>query len=256
MSRSVTCTLCRNDLNVKFNTSEYINHVRLFHAYKPDFRITCGINGCLRSYTNLGTFKNHVSAAHYSDDQCRDSQVVSNDEGLICYNDDPNTSDEDLQSDSDDEYSEPDSDFSIVNAVTDTALDAEESNSDLMECSKELLQKSSASFLLGLKERFKLTQAAIQGIIEGVTSITQQRINVLKSQVHVCMILVFLHHEHLQVYSTLNRTNITPSHVEGLNECFSDFNNIFFGLETQHQQMQYMKKHFNLIVSTNIAITI
>jgi len=48
-----------------------------------------------------------------------------------------------------------------------------------------MLQKSSALFLLGLKEKYKLTQVAIQGIIEGVTSITQQRISILRSQ--VCM---------------------------------------------------------------------
>ena len=54
MSRSVTCTLCRNELNIKFNVTEYIQHVRLFHAYKPDFKITCGIQA--RTEGGFGRF--------------------------------------------------------------------------------------------------------------------------------------------------------------------------------------------------------
>ena len=30
-----------------------------------DFKFTSGIDGCVRSYNNIGTFKNHVSAVHY-----------------------------------------------------------------------------------------------------------------------------------------------------------------------------------------------
>ena len=49
----------------------------------------------------------------------------------------------------------------------------------------DTLQKSSAVFLLGLKEKFKLTQVAIQEIVEGVTSLTQKRISILHSQVAI-----------------------------------------------------------------------
>ena len=96
MSRSVTCTLCADKLSVKFNVSEYIQHVRLFHAYKPDFKITCGINGCLRSYTNVGTFRNHVSAAHYSNDQLYADTIDRDDPNGIQCNENPDSSDEDL----------------------------------------------------------------------------------------------------------------------------------------------------------------
>ena len=49
----------------------------------------------------------------------------------------------------------------------------------------DTLQKSSAVFLFGLKEKFKLTQVAIQEIVEGVTSLTQKRISILHSQVAI-----------------------------------------------------------------------
>ena len=47
------------------------------------------------------------------------------------------------------------------------------------------MQKSSAHFLFGIKERYKLTQVAIQGIIQGTASITQQCIAALKPKVAI-----------------------------------------------------------------------
>ena len=40
-------------------------------------------------------------------------------------------------------------------------------------CSRDELQKSSALFLLGLKEKHQLTQATVKSIVEGVTTLTQ-----------------------------------------------------------------------------------
>ena len=54
------------------------------------------------------------------------------------------------------------------------------------------LQKSSAIFLLGLKENFEITQVSLQGVIQGVTALTQQNISMLKSQ--VCTYLYFNMH--------------------------------------------------------------
>lgn len=51
---------------------------------------------------------------------------------------------------------------------------------DLQGISKEIIQKSSALVLVGLKEKFKLTQVSLQGL-------SQQHTSALKVQ--VCMIL-------------------------------------------------------------------
>ena len=45
------------------------------------------------------------------------------------------------------------------------------------------LQKSSALLLLGLKEKYKLPQSTVQGIVHGITSLLQQQMDTLKSQV-------------------------------------------------------------------------
>ena len=60
-----------------------------------------------------------------------------------------------------------------------------------------------------------------------------------------------------KVYATLTKAGVTPSDVEGLDNCFSGTgSHLFSGLETQYQQMQYFKRHLNLIVSTRCHICI
>ena len=37
----------------------------MLHANQPNFKVICGIDGCARTFTNIGTLKNHVSLVHY-----------------------------------------------------------------------------------------------------------------------------------------------------------------------------------------------
>lgn len=78
---------------------------------------------------------------------------------------------ENYYDDTDDDNDMSTSTVEISNSHMETAPNPEE------------LLKSSALFLLGLKEKYKLTQVSVQGIINGVTSLTQQNINFLQSQV-------------------------------------------------------------------------
>jgi len=52
---------------------------------------------------------------------------------------------------------------------------------------QSLLKKSDQSllffFLLGLKEKYKLTQVAIQEIVDSITNLTQQQLSAVKFQV-------------------------------------------------------------------------
>ena len=179
-SQLITCSICllRGHRQVMLSASDYVKHIRLFHEYSPTFQFTCGINGCPRSYHNVGTFKNHVSEAHGSND------VGSN---STAYPDVP----------SEPQNSSSTSDAALVNALEDTESSNDDDEycgedttevicTDLPHCSsKDTLQKSSAMFLLGLKEKFKLTQAATQEMVEGVTNLFQKHISILRSQVIV-----------------------------------------------------------------------
>ena len=98
------------------------------------------------------------------------------------------------------------------------------------------LQKSSALFLLGLKEKHKLTQVALQGVIDGATALVQCRQDVLRSQ----------------IMSILSTEDVPSSVTSRLTECLSDdgmFGRPFLGLETHHQQINYYRTNFHLIVS-------
>ena len=60
----ITCKLCSAASHLRFQVKEYIQRIKLFHAHQMDFRITCDIGGCKRTYTNPGTFFNHIYAVH------------------------------------------------------------------------------------------------------------------------------------------------------------------------------------------------
>ena len=93
-------------------------------------------------------------------------------------------------------------------------------------------QRSTALFLLGLKEKHKLTQAAVQSVVDGVTSLLQQRLDIL----------------HMQVRSKLTEAGVLS--MPELDALFSEDGvngHPFFGLETQHQQQKYYRDHFNFI---------
>ena len=163
----LTCSLCTNIQRVKFTFNDYLKHLRLFHVHQANFRVTCGIGGCQQSYTNIRTFQNHVYDVHYYKSDCTlDCTILPEVESSLENNTDDGENDEEVN---DFNYDE--------NAI---AVDSTDPTADLPQHS---LQNSAALFLLGLKEKFKLTQVAIQGVIEGVSSLTQHQMSLLKTQV-------------------------------------------------------------------------
>lgn len=160
--------MCNTSLRVKFLNREYLKHFSLFRAHQPTFKVTCGIGGCSRSYTNLKTYTNHVYGVH-------DLSMISESVPAGSCNDGSTTSCNDDRSldptecSTEDENS-PDNDDIIE-------------NDNIAVQPPENLQKSSALLLLGLKEKYKLPQSTVQGIVHGVTSLLQQQMDILKSQV-------------------------------------------------------------------------
>lgn len=168
------CKLCSAASHLKFNIKGYLQHIRLFHAHQADFRIVCGIGGCLRSFTNFGTFTNHVYSVHGGSSNKADCEVAPQNDG---------TQNEDHEDESCD----------YNNHATDEYDSEQPTNHvDHQPCfTREMLQKSSATFLLGLKEKFKLTQTSVQGIIQGVTALNNQNMNAMKTQVCTIFDVIF-----------------------------------------------------------------
>lgn len=155
MMPGLVCPLCpyeqTSELNL--NLRSFLQHIQLFHSHQPSFCMTCGLNGCLRTFTNFRVFRNHVYAFHNGSDPTNVASVT------------------DVNSHGDSESEDTvDDDPSII----------ESSNTEIVSSD---LQMFSAQFLLGLKEQYKLTQNALQGIIEGVSGLVQCRLSVLHTEV-------------------------------------------------------------------------
>lgn len=41
-----------------------LKHLTTAHSGRPGFNLSCGLNGCLRTFGNITTYKHHVYAAH------------------------------------------------------------------------------------------------------------------------------------------------------------------------------------------------
>ena len=93
--------------------------------------------------------------------------------------------------------------------------------------------RSSASFILKMKETHRLSQAAIDDIVEGcqgLFSLTIQRVK-------------------CSIKAKLADAGIDPADVPNLDCVFSDITDPFDGLETYYKQESYFRKEFGFIVS-------
>lgn len=187
--------------------SEQLKHIKLFHSHQPSFSITCGLSGCLRTFSNFQVFRNHISAYHSSD------PVLVQEQSAHSHSEDAG-----------DEYVEAEEDASRETTFDDLGGG----------CSSDL-QKSTAIVLMGLKEKYKLTQVALQGVIESMTGLVQCRLSEL----------------HSQIRQELLSNGVSLDVISPLEQLFTDngaITNPFIGLETRNQQMNFYRTHFNLIV--------
>ena len=113
MEHIFTCKICSAASHLKFHISEYIKHLKIFHAHQPD-----------------------------SDDNNFDSDQPYYDDNV-------------------------------------------ETDGNQQCSSRSTIQKSSALFLLGIKQKFKLTQSTVNVVVQGVTAMNQHHISILKSQVSI-----------------------------------------------------------------------
>ena len=137
-----------------------------------DFRVTCGIDGFQRTYSKLGTFLNHVSGVH--------GDVCTRTTGIIPTTDDGEVLIENSEEFENNECNASDTDSSLCDSTE--YVNNSRTDSDLMGIFQEAIQKSSALALLGLKEKFKLTQVSLQGIVQSMTGLSQQHTTALKTQ--------------------------------------------------------------------------
>ena len=57
----IACSLCTASFG---SVSIFLSHLRLIHASEAGFQITCGLQGCQRTFNNFYTYRNHVYSMH------------------------------------------------------------------------------------------------------------------------------------------------------------------------------------------------
>ena len=98
------------------------------------------------------------------------------------------------------------------------------------------VQRAAALTLLKIREVHRLPQSVMGAITADFQSLFDVALTVLKHS----------------VTSTLQTAEVNPEttqEVTGHFEIPSSYTSLFRGLQTQHQHLQYCKRHFNLVVS-------
>ena len=158
MDSRFSCSICNS-----FGAQDYasvIRHIGSVHAWEPRFRITCGIEGCVRAYTSYRRYREHIIHKH----------------GELLRDDDM---DVDSLQDSEHVYA----DEEMSNLFDDSAIDHEEQTTNY-EIPK-LYNK--ALFLLKLKEEKRLPQVVLNSLIGDISTLLEEEISSLQKDVTQCM---------------------------------------------------------------------
>lgn len=93
--------------------------------------------------------------------------------------------------------------------------------------------RSSALFLLKLKEHRRVSQVAVNDVVEGCKALYSQTVSRVQAGVR----------------ARLAESGVDPKSIEGLDDVFVDVIDPFDGLETCHLQEKYFREKLGLIVS-------
>ena len=136
-----TCTICYR--YATRTLKGVLRHIGAVHSFEPGFSITCGVGGCARTYKNYRSFRKHLLRQHEADmERTSNTSSVPDGNDSLAENDD--NASEDFGGD------EP--------ASCDTSADK---------------KRSAALFLLKTKEICRVTQTALNHIVEGTTELFQ-----------------------------------------------------------------------------------
>lgn len=203
----------------------HTRHVFDSHSSIPNFEFTCGINSCIRKFRNYNSLKSHVARNHYGDDP--DATPILP-----------------LVSDLPSESVENDTCSSEPNGFEDTLAPEqyeELSQTCVMQShSKNQLQKSSALYLLTLKEKYRLTQTAVDFVVNHTKVAVDNIIDDLHQSVAREMMSI-------SVLSDGDKSRISS--------VFHNATNPFSGLETQYLQSKYFEETFAVVVSLLLFVT-
>ena len=209
------CNLCVHF--VALTLALFLNHLVRYHTSDPNFHVLCGINGCSKTYRNCISFKNHIKRKH------ADLLLAEkNGEAAEQENDTNDVNGDSSASEMDEDSGETYDSTSLPQF--DFHREAEE------------IRRAGALYVLKMKHKDRASQTAVNSFIENTTGIVRTSIDILKAG----------------LMNRLDTAGIDFNAVPGLPELFKEDSlarNPFSGLLNEHQQNNYFKDHFNLVVS-------
>ncbi len=180
-----------------------------------------GLNGCQRTFQNVNTYRNHVSSRHTCSFH---HQVIDS----SCH----------IHSDPADDATTSEGNDLITSDLED--LDVSRTQDTTASCSPVSdsvdLTRSAATWILKVKEKYKLPQVAMQGIIQDVTRLFQ----------------VYLGDLHSTVVQELTTSQVDADTISTISPLFEEggaYGQPFRGLDTEHRQLAYFRDKFAMIVS-------
>ncbi len=195
-----------------------IKHCFQTHSFEPAFSLVCGIQGCLHQFkfgSTFSSFKTHATRKHPNWRNELGSHRAS-----IQLSDDNNSVTYDPEVSSFDEVTYPNE---CPSSDSDTA---DESDGDTGPARS--VEETAALFLLTLKEKYKLTQTALNFALGGVNQIVTG----------VCD----------SIEQSLKASIDTSTLGFNISSVF-EYNDPFSTLQTEYQQSKFYREHFGLVVS-------
>ena len=191
------------------------------HSSIPNFSFTYGIKGCIRRLRNYHTLQSHVARNHCGEDL--NSVLFDSPSESILQLGSDTAAENDLRA------SELDDDLGLEQSQRVCTMQPE----GVIAVNE--LQKSSALFLLTLKEKYKLTQTVIDFAVD-------------RMKVTVDNIIADLHQGVAKEVM-----NVTSDLSDGdklkIYSVFHNARNPFNGLETRYLQSKYFEENFAVVVS-------
>lgn len=194
------------------------------HSSLSDFSFDCGIDGCVKSFSNFSAMKSHIGRNHsgVNLDSVETSGRFERDDAAREHDDVFQT----LDSSSDE------SENSLPQTFNDDGDPQEDNSQELVSSSQ--MQRSAALFILTLKERHKVTQAAIDFTVTQMKNSIDQVVNDLHQAVDREMREV---------------AGLYEDDSARIMSLFNNFSNPFMSLETHYFQSKFYEENFGLIVS-------
>lgn len=210
----IFCKLCSYRCSIRISL---IKHSFEAHSMEPLFNFVCGIQGCLHCFKNgssFSSFKSHASRKHPNWQEYINAELplpslsLSSSDELNC----------------EDHIVEDSLQLSLVENTSEHENTVSSTNSQLhnfpQSCSEG--QKRAALFLLTFKEKYNLSQTAIDFAVGSV----QQMLN------SVCT-------------SAVTTVDVDPLVAETIAANLED---PFSLLQTSHQQTKFYRENFGLVV--------